>query len=107
MQGSARADRVLLWRYSITYARITISGPFSGTDTVATIDLEVSDYATLDSWKNKSLLVLDAAYTTGDMASLKNRFVLGNTEQTSSPYTKTPIGSGYRIDDGGYFVVSP
>jgi hypothetical protein len=70
------------------------------------IDLGGSAAVTLDTWKNIPLLVLDAAYTTGDMASLKDRFALGNLEETESPYAKTPI-TGYTIDDSGNFVAGP
>jgi hypothetical protein len=98
ISGDARPERVFLY----DNARfITISGPLSG-GTIP-VDLGVTSSTPLTSWINKPILKLDTSYGSGNLASLKDYFTLGNTNLTESPYTETAI-TGYKISDGGLFV---
>jgi hypothetical protein len=103
MQGSARADHVLLYATTSTNRAISIRELFTDMDTVAVIDLYVSNTVTFDSyWKNNNRTLL-GAYVGGDLATLKGRFTLGNTELSSSPYTKTPIND---YSEDGYYAIN-
>jgi hypothetical protein len=98
MSGEARPERVFL--YDNTRS-ITISSPLSGP--VTPIDLGITSSAPLTGYINAPILTLDSSYSTGDMASLKTFFTLGNSKHTDSPYTEMAI-TGYEISDGGLFV---
>jgi hypothetical protein len=98
ISGSARLERVFLYdntRY------ITIAGPLSGP--VIPIDLGVTSDAPILNWEGTQILRLDSSYTTGNLASLKGQFSLGNTKLRDSPYTETAI-MGYTINEGGLLV---
>jgi hypothetical protein len=101
MSGNAQPERVFLVNnsYNTAYSFITISGPLSGGLTV--IDLGITGSAPLTSWIDKPILVLDGSYSSGNLASLKEHFTLGNTTLTESPYTETPIPTNYTIDNDG------
>jgi hypothetical protein len=98
MSGDARPERVFL---NGNARFITISGPLSGP--VTPIDLGVTSSAPLAGYVTAAILRLDSTYPSGDMASLKNYFSLGNSKRTDSPYTETAI-TGYKINDSGLFV---
>jgi hypothetical protein len=98
MSGEARPERVFLHSNSWF---ITVSGPLGSWTTP--IDLGISGSSPLTDWENKPILQLDASYGSGNLASLKDRFTLGNSTLTGSPYTETAI-TGYRISDNGHFV---
>jgi hypothetical protein len=100
ISGDARPERVFL--YTNTQF-ITISGPLSGGPVPIPIDLGITSTAPLTDWEGKQILQLDGSYS-GNLAILKERFILGNSKMTTtSPYTEEPI-EGYKIDDGGFFV---
>jgi hypothetical protein len=99
MSGEARPDRVLL---SNNNQFITIGGPLSG-GTVP-IDLGVTSSDPLTDWVGKQILRLDGSYSAGNLASLTTHFTLENSVRINLvPFIETPI-TGYKIDDGGYFV---
>jgi hypothetical protein len=98
ISGEARPERVFLFRNT---RYITIAGPLSGP--VIPIDLGVTSGAPITSWEGKPILMLDTAYTAGNLASLKVQFSLGNTKMTASPWTEADI-TGYEISDAGYFA---
>ena len=100
ISGSAWPERVFL---SDNVGYITIAGPLSAG---IPIDLGVTSNAPITTWKNARILRLDSAYGGGDLASLKQRFTLGNTKMTSSPWTEIAI-TGYRINDNGELVAAP
>jgi hypothetical protein len=102
MSGDARPERVFLYDNTMS---ITISGPLSGPGTPIVIDLGISSREPLTSWVNHEILKLDNSYSSGNLASLKNYFALGNSKMTDvdSPYAEAPI-TGYMISDGGLFV---
>jgi hypothetical protein len=101
MSGAAWPQQVFLYdntRY------ITIAGPLSGP--VIPIDLGVTTTIPLTGYVNVAILKLDSSYS-GNLASLKAQFTLGNTKMMESPYTEEAI-TGYTINDSGKFVaVSP
>jgi hypothetical protein len=95
MSGDARPERVFLY-----HSFITISGPLNITG--IPIDLQIE--SSLTKYVNTPILTLDSTtYPSGNMASLKERFTLGNSKLLETPFTETPI-TGYRIDDNGLFV---
>jgi hypothetical protein len=97
MSTDARVDpsnEVCLYYSSSSYASITVAGNFTGSDTVAVIDLQGS----AADWLGKSVLALDTEYTGTIPAS---RFSLGNF---ISGTTKTPIGGNFVIDSDGKLV---
>jgi hypothetical protein len=98
MSGDAKPERVSLDYdpFDNIYSFITISGPLSG-GTVP-IDLGISYGDSLTNWVGTQILQLASSYSEGDLASLKEKFTLGNAS-----YTETPI-TGYRIDNNGFFV---
>jgi hypothetical protein len=102
ISGEAQPERIF---FEISSNRaspfITISGPLSGG--VIPIDLDTATYWPLADWVNKPILKLDTSYSSGDLASLKDHFTLGNSKVKESPYTETAI-TGYKISDGGIFV---
>jgi hypothetical protein len=101
LSGDAKPERVLL--YGST-SFIKIAGPLTGGSPPIALDLGITDSDPLANWVNKPILQLDASYNTGNLASLKDNFTLGNTQVTDKePYTKTAI-SGYKIADDGKFV---
>jgi hypothetical protein len=97
ISGDAWPERVFL--YSNAWF-ITISGPLSGP--VIPIDLGVTSSAPLTGYENAAILRLDTSYS-GDMASLKEHFTLGNSKLTESPYTEAAI-TEYTINNNGEFV---
>jgi hypothetical protein len=101
MSGEVRPGRVFL--FSNTQF-ITISGPLSGpvTPPIA-IDLRITSSAPLADYGNQAILKLDTSYSSGNMASLKNYFSLGDSKMTESPWTEEAI-TGYTISDTGRFV---
>jgi hypothetical protein len=103
LSGEAMPERVFL---DGNTRFITIAGPLSGG--VIPIDLGVTSVAPLTGYVNMPILKLDSAYS-GDMASLKDHFTLGNSKMTASPWTWTETAiTGYKINDDGLFVpVSP
>jgi hypothetical protein len=94
ISGGARPERVFLMMGQVIF----ISGPLSS-GTV--IDLEVTSGAPLTSWVNQQILQLYPSYSSGNLASLKNYFTLGNAKQTDSPYTETAIPANYTIGNDG------
>jgi hypothetical protein len=100
MSGEARPERIFFRTYY--YAGLTISGPLSGP--VIPIDLGITSSSSLEFWRSRSILKLDSSYSSGDLASLKNYFRLGNSKMTNSPYTEAAI-TGYEINDEGMFVI--
>jgi hypothetical protein len=98
MSGDAWPERVSLYGDTYYSSPISISGPLGG-ERLTTIDLQCS-HSLAANWENKPILKLDDSYSSGDLASLKAHFTLGNAIQS---YTETPI-TGYKIDDDGYFV---
>jgi hypothetical protein len=99
LSGEAMPQRVFLPYNSRS---VTISGPWSGR--IIPIDLGLHySHVPLTIYVNKPILKLDASYSAGDLASLKEHFVLGNAKLMDSPYTETAI-TGYRINDEGRFV---
>jgi hypothetical protein len=96
--GDARPERVFLYD---TSRFITIIGPLNG-GTVP-IDLGVTSMEPLTDWAGKQILQLDGSYSSGNLASLKDYFTLGNSNLLYPPYTEVAI-TGYTIDDGGYFA---
>jgi hypothetical protein len=96
MSGEARPERIFLLDNNHS---ITINGPLGGGPTP--IDLGVTPFLT--GWVNKAILQKDSSYNSGDLASLKAHFTLGNVTLTISPYTETAI-TGYGISDEGLFV---
>jgi hypothetical protein len=97
ISGAAWPERVCL--YSSTEF-ITISGPLSG----GTVPIDLEFAGTLSDLLNKPVLKLDDSYSTGNLASLKEHFTLGNAILRAFPYKETPI-TGYKIDNGGLVVV--
>jgi hypothetical protein len=96
LSGDAWPERVAL----ISSADcITISDPLTG-GTVF-IDLGITGSAPLANWVGRPVLVLDSSYDSGNLATLKDNFTLGNTQLTASPYTKTPIPGNYTIGNDG------
>jgi hypothetical protein len=81
-----------------SYAAITIAGDFSGSDTIAVIDL-YSENNVAANWLWKSVLLKDAGYTGTIPVS---RFSLGNfvSSNYSSDISKTPI-TNYVINSDG------
>jgi hypothetical protein len=123
LSGDARPGRVglLLDRYydgqKERYVAITISGPLSNVTPIP-IDLMISFYSTvieddqafynygsLTDYINKPILEMDSSYS-GDLASLKNYFTLGNSSQwePNPPYPEGEPLTDYEISDGGLFV---
>jgi hypothetical protein len=100
MSEDARPERVFLYN---TTRFITISGPLNGQVTPIDLGITGSDALYLMLWENKQILRLDTSYSSGDMASLKTRFTLGNAKRTTSPWTEMAI-TGYEISDTGAFV---
>jgi hypothetical protein len=98
ISGEDRPERVFL---NSNARSITISGLLNGP--VTPIDLGVTAAAPLANYVNQPILRLDSAYPSGDMASLKNYFILGYSKRTDSPYTEEAI-TGYKISDTGAFV---
>jgi hypothetical protein len=98
MSGEARPERIFLYSYN---RFITINGPLSGP--VTPIDLGVTSSAPLANYRYAPILKLDSSYNTGDLASLKTHFTLGNSKMTASPYTEAAI-TGYEISDMGQFA---
>jgi hypothetical protein len=98
MSGDARPERVFLNGVS---RYIAISGLLNGP--VTPIDLGVTSAAPLTTYGSAPILRLDSTYLSGDMASLKNYFSLGNSQLTESPYTEEAI-TGYKISDTGLFA---
>jgi parallel beta-helix repeat protein len=87
----------LAYYYSSGNSAITIAGAFSGSDTIAVIDL----YGAASDWLGRTILRKDALYT-GTIPV--GRFALGNyvsSEYINGSYviTKTPIT--YSIDGDG------
>jgi hypothetical protein len=80
--------------YNSDYTAITIGGDFSGSDTIAVIDLQ----GTAADWLWKSVLERTAEYTGTIPVS---RFSLGNFVNSSG--VKTPIAS-YVINSEGKLV---
>jgi hypothetical protein len=97
MSGDARPERVFLYNNT---RFITINGLLTGP--VTPIDLGVTSGAPLANYVNQFILRLDTSYPSGDMASLKNYFSLGNSKRTDSSDTGTAI-TGYKINDSGLF----
>jgi hypothetical protein len=87
MSGDARIGRVWLYSYSATYlGTITIDDALSGSDTVATIDLD-------SKTTGRPVLKGDA------VASFYDRFVLGNYRMGTT--TAGSALTGYSIDTSG------
>jgi hypothetical protein len=97
ISGYAWPERVFL---SGSTNFITISGPLSGGTNVP-IDLGITGSNPLTGLLSKPVLALDSSYLSGDLASLKAHFTLGNATLTESPYTKTPIPANYTISSDG------
>jgi hypothetical protein len=97
MSGSAWPEQVFLY----DRCTITISGPLSG-GTVS-IDLGYGANYSITDLINRPILLLDSSYSSGNLASLKEYFALGNARLIDSPYTETAL-TGYKIDDDGLFV---
>jgi hypothetical protein len=106
ISGEARPQRVFLSSSSSYsyYPSVTIAGPLNGGSTP--IDLGGDYDIDYFYFNNAVILKLDAAYTGGNLASLKYNFGLGNFKLTDSPYTETPI-TGYAIDDNGLLQRAP
>jgi hypothetical protein len=102
MRGKARPERVFLFNNAQS---ITISGPLNGP--VTPIDLGVTGSAPLTAYVYRPILKRDSSYSTGNLASLKTHFTLGNSKRTDSPYTEEAAISGYEISNGGGFIVLP
>jgi hypothetical protein len=101
LSGGAMPQRVFLYNNSRS---VTISGPLSGG--VVPIDLGVTSSAPLTGYVDQPILTLDSTYSTGNLAELKDHFSLGDAKRTDSSTAGTAI-TGYKIDDGGYFVTAP
>jgi hypothetical protein len=102
MSGDARPERVFL----NSDKPIIISGALNG-GTVS-IDLGITSNNPLTGLLNKPVLGLDSSYPSGNLASLKEHFTLGNAKMTVSPYTETPISANYVIgNDGRLGPLSP
>jgi hypothetical protein len=104
ISGDARPERVFLHG---SYNYLVITGPLSGDPLRIAIDLDCDSSGSLTSWEGRQILRLSSSYSSGNLASLKGYFTLGNATMTESPYTETPIqtgSGGYKIDDAGYFV---
>jgi hypothetical protein len=101
ISGDARPERVFLYNNALF---IIISGLLN--DGITThIDLGItstSGSGSLTGWVGKQILQLDGSYS-GNLASLKDHFILGNATLTASISTETVI-TGYKIDDDGLFV---
>jgi hypothetical protein len=67
------------------------------------IDLGIDSYTSLTSYIDRPILNLDSSYSAGDLSTLKNHFILGNSKRTDSSDIETPI-TGYKISDTGLFV---
>jgi hypothetical protein len=98
LSGEAMPERVFLYNNTRS---LTISGPLGGA--VIPIDLGVTGSAPLAGYVNAPILKLDSAYSSGDLASLKEHFTLGNSKDTNSSSPETAI-TGYTISDEGLFV---
>jgi hypothetical protein len=88
LSGDARPERVFL--YADHY--IAIAGPLSG----GTVSV---DLGSVTDWVGQRILL---NYPSGDMASLKTHFTLGNYSSHETPIPTGP--GGYKLDNGGYFV---
>jgi hypothetical protein len=102
LNGAARINSnnpVCLGSYNtVTHSAITIGGDFTGSGTVATIDLFAM--ASVLSWSGKAILTPAADYS-GSLSAIKSHFTLGNfISGVTAPYTFTPI-TGYEIGDDG------
>jgi hypothetical protein len=89
MSGEARIDRIWLYDNS---AAVTIVGDFSGSDTVATLDLKST---------SNGRQVLKAAAGYSNLATVVTRFSLGGTRSGNtsvpSPITSYTIGSDGKL----------
>jgi hypothetical protein len=101
ISGDARPQRVFLYNNT---RYITISGPLSGG--VVPVDLGISGDP-LATWKGRPVLVLDSSYGSGNLASLKEHFTLGNATLIALPYTETAVPAEYTIDDAGKLPPPP
>jgi hypothetical protein len=91
---------------------LTIGGNFTGTGTLAKIDLlSFSNPNPANDWAGRAVLALDGSYSgSGNLSTLRNRFVLGNfvyarMDLTNTP-TSTPI-TGYEIGADGKLQPTP
>jgi hypothetical protein len=102
MSGGARINvnnSVCLYRSDVsTYGSVTIGGDFTGIDTVAKIDL-LDLYWYTSNWIGGKVLELANGYSSGNLAVLKNRFILGN-------FNSTPITGCAIADDGTLMQVA-
>jgi hypothetical protein len=102
MSGNAWPERIFL---SNNTRFITISGSLSGRPMY--IDLGVTGSVPFTSWAAQPVLVLDNSYSSGNLATLKTLFTLGNTGLRESPYTEMAIPGNYVIGNDGKMPPPP